>query len=220
MISDALYEPVKQGECRENAVKKTFLSFILLALVACPASAATVAKSYSYFTVRGTTYDQIEDELAKRGPHVSSTGNRHPGATRMAFTTKIGYAQDGSYCRIASATTTVKVQVILPKWRPRRKAEPDVRLFWDTLFADIKRHEEQHVDIAKAHARELETKLKAVGRQKSCEIAQAKVKRVTEAALAKHDRAQAQFDRVETINFESRILRLLRYRIEQSQAKN
>jgi predicted secreted Zn-dependent protease len=137
----------------------------------------------------------------------------------MAFTTRIGYAQEGSSCRIASAATTVKVEVILPKWRPRRKAEPDVRLFWDTLFADIKRHEEQHVDIAKAHARELETKLKATGRQKSCAAAQAKAKAITDATLADHDKAQARFDRVETINFESRILRLLRYRMERAQAK-
>ncbi|KQZ82013.1 peptidase [Mesorhizobium sp. Root157] len=199
-------------------MKKTFLSFILLALGACPASAATVAKSYSYFTVRGTTYDQIQDDLTTHGPHVGGTGTRHPGATRMAFTTKIGYAQERSACRIASAVTTVKVEVILPKWRPRRKAEPDVRLFWNTLFSDIKRHEEHHVDIAKAHARELETKLKAVGRQKTCQMAQAKAKDITDAVLARHDKAQMHFDRVETINFESRILRLLRYRIEQSQA--
>ncbi len=195
-------------------MKKTFLSFIVVALGACPAGAATVAKSYSYFTVRGTTYDRIQDELSRRGPHVGSTGARHPGATRMAFTTRIGYAQERSRCRIASAETTVKAEVILPRWRPRGKAEADVRLFWNTLFADIKRHEEHHVDIARAHARELETKLKAIGRQKSCEAAQAKAKAVTAAVLADHDRAQAQFDRVETINFESRLLRLLRYRIE------
>lgn len=200
-------------------MKKTFLSFIILALGACPASAATVAKSYSYFTVRGSTYEQIQDDLTKRGPHVNGTGTRHPGATRMAFSTRIGYAQESSGCRIASAAVTVKVEVILPKWRPRKKAEPDVRLFWNTLFADIKRHEEHHVDIAKAHARELEKKLKAVGRQKTCEAAQTKAKAVTEGVLASHDKAQMHFDRVETINFESRILRLLRYRIEQSQAQ-
>jgi predicted secreted Zn-dependent protease len=32
--------------------------------------------------------------------------------------------------------------------------------------------------------------------------------------LAKHDDAQERFDRVEGINFENRLLRLLKYRIE------
>ena len=36
--------------------------------------------------------------------------------------------------------------------------------------------------------------------------------------LSKHDRAQEEFDRVETINFERRMLRLMRYRIERMQA--
>jgi predicted secreted Zn-dependent protease len=143
---------------------------------------------------------------------------RHPGATRMAFTTRIGYGQKPGYCQIVSATVTVKVKVILPRWRHPRKADPGVKLFWDTLSADIKRHEESHVVIAKNHARELEDALKASGRQKNCQLAAAKAKEITARILAKHDRAQMQFDRVEGVNFESRILRLLQYRMERIEA--
>ncbi|TIY00317.1 MAG: DUF922 domain-containing protein, partial [Mesorhizobium sp.] len=89
-----------------------------------------------------------------------------------------------------------------------------VRLFWDTLSADIKRHEDRHVEIAKNHARDLEDALKGTYPQKTCQEAKAKAAEIAAAILAKHDRAQMQFDRVETINFESRILRLLRYRME------
>ena len=39
-------------------------------------------------------------------------------------------------------------------------------------------------------------------------------RQVTQKILAKHDRAQVEFDRVEGINFERRIIRLLRYRME------
>lgn len=195
-------------------MKKIFLPLALAAAMAAPAAAETVSKSYSYFGIGGTTFEQIESELFKRGPHVKSTGSRHLGATRMNFTTKIGYANDGRRCRIVSAQTTVKASIVLPKWRQRRRSDSDVRIFWDTLFADIKRHEERHVEIAKAHARELEQALKSPVRYKSCEEAAAKAKEITARVLAKHDRAQLEFDRVEGINFESRLLRLLRYRIE------
>ncbi|TJW42616.1 MAG: DUF922 domain-containing protein, partial [Mesorhizobium sp.] len=112
----------------------------------------------------------------------------------------------------------IKVKVILPEWRRPRKADRDVRLFWDTLSADIKRHEERHVEIAKNHARALEDALKATYPQKTCDAAKAKAAEITAAMLAKHDRAQVQFDRVEGVNFESRILRLLRYRIERTES--
>ncbi|TIO37860.1 MAG: DUF922 domain-containing protein, partial [Mesorhizobium sp.] len=93
-----------------------------------------------------------------------------------------------------------------------------VRLFWDTLSADIKRHEERHVEIAKNHARELEDALKATYPQRTCEAAKAQAAQISAAILAKHDRAQVQFDRVESVNFESRIIRLLRYRMQRTQS--
>jgi predicted secreted Zn-dependent protease len=213
-ISVAPQLAVTQGGIGGNMINRLIVCVALAACTAAPAVAANLVKSYSYFRVGGRTLEEIEDQLAKRGPKVNTTGLRHPGATRMSFSTRIGYAQKSNSCQITSATVTVKARVILPVWRQRRHSDEDVRIFWDTLSADIKRHEERHAEIAKNHARELEDALKATGRQENCQVAAAKVKEITARILAKHDRAQARFDRVEGINFESRILRLLQYRIE------
>ena len=194
-------------------MNRSLLCVLVLALSATPAGAANLVKTYSYFSVGGRTLDDIENQLSKNGPQVKSTGSRHPGATQMAFTTRISYAQTADSCRIADAEVTVKVKVILPQWRRPRKAEPDVRLFWDTLSADIKRHEERHVEIAKNHARALEDALKASYPQKTCEQAKARAAQITAAELARHDQDQVRFDRVEAVNFESRILRLIRNRM-------
>lgn len=194
--------------------KRPLLYALMLAFAALPAGAASLVKTYSYFSIGGRTLDDIGTQLTKLGPQVKSTGMRHPGATQMAFTTRVSYAQKSNSCGIADANVIVKVKVILPEWRRPRKADAGVRLFWDTLSADIKRHEDRHVEIAKNHARELEDALKATYPQKTCDMAKAKAAELTAAILARHDRAQVQFDRVETINFESRILRLLRYRME------
>lgn len=195
-------------------MKRSLACALMLALTALPAGAANLVKTYSYFAIGGRTLDDIETQLSKHGPQVKSTGSRHPGATQMAFTTRIGYAEKPSSCHIAEAIVTVKVKVILPEWRPSRKADTDVKLFWDTLSADIKRHEERHVEIAKNHAKQLEDALKASYPQKTCAEAKAKAAEITSAELARHDQDQVRFDRVESVNFESRILRLLRYRIE------
>ncbi|MER9327455.1 DUF922 domain-containing protein [Mesorhizobium sp. M0488] len=195
-------------------MKTPLLCALLLAAASLPAGAANLVKTYSYFAVGGRTLDDIEAQLSKHGPQVKSTGSRHPGATQMAFTTRISYAGQSGSCRIADAVVTLKVKVILPQWRRPRKADADVRLFWDTLSADIKRHEERHVEIAKNHARDLEDALKATYPQKDCDAAKANAAEITAAVLARHDRAQLRFDRVESVNFESRILRLLRYRMQ------
>lgn len=199
-------------------MKQLLLATLIAAGASLPAQAATVSKTYSYFTITGRTLDEIESQLMSRGPEVKSTGGRHPGATQMEFTTRIGYSEGKGGCSIVSAQVSVKAKVILPRWRQTGKTDADVKLIWDTLSSDIKRHEESHVVIAKNHARELEQALQGIGRQKTCAIAAAKAKATSDKILYRHDRAQEQFDRIEGINFESRIIRLLRYRIERLDA--
>jgi len=199
-------------------MNRTLVTALFVLFAASAADAANLVKTYSYFSIGGRTLDQIQAELSKRGPSVKSTGMRHPGATRMAFTSRIGYAEAPDSCRIVSAAVTVKTEVILPKWRPRGKVAPVMRLFWNTLAADITRHEDRHVEIAKDYGRRLETALLETGKEPNCKVAASKAKEVTAQVLGQHDRAQVEFDRVEMINFESRIIRLMRYRIEQIEA--
>ena len=202
-----------------HAFARLPLAALLLACSVSFAPAATLSKSYSYFTIGGTTLADIEQELATRGPKVNSTGRRHPGATQMEFTSKLGYTESGGRCRVTSAAVTVKAKVILPRWGKRNRADPDTRFIWDTLSADIKRHEESHVVIAKNYARDLESGLKALGRFKTCAAAAEKAKAYTTKMLAEHDAAQDRFDYVEGVNFERRLLRLLQYRMEQAAAQ-
>ena len=189
---------------------------VVLALLAWPAESASLSKSYSYFNIGGKTLDEIQDQLDRRGPKLNSTGRRHPGATLMEFTTRIKYGERGGRCEVTEAEVQVKAKVILPRWRARRGTDSDTRLIWDTLSSDIKRHEESHVIIAKNHARELENALMKLYPQRSCERAADKAKETTNRIMAKHDAAQARFDRIEGINFERRIMRLLNYRMEQA----
>jgi predicted secreted Zn-dependent protease len=191
------------------------LAACTLVLWVLPTAAANLSKTYSYFTVRGTTLDQLQRELSVRGPQVKSTGRRHPGATQMQFTTRLSYTESKGYCRVDKAVVTVTAKVILPRWSERRGADSDVRNLWDTLSRDIKRHEEGHVVIAKNHAAEIESALRRLGRSRSCETLAGKAESVANRILEKHDRKQAEFDRIEGINFESRMSRLLRYRMEQ-----
>lgn len=196
-------------------MRNLLAALALLAVSMPPLSAAELSMSYSYFPIRGRTLPELERQLQLRGPRLESTGQRHPGATNMRFTTQVDYADEGRRCRVADARVTVKAKVILPNWRDRRRADGDVRLIWDTLSRDIKRHEESHLSIAKNHARRLEDTLKGLSSKKDCAAMAGAVEKATAHILAEHDAAQEHFDRVESINFESRMMRLLRYRLEQ-----
>lgn len=172
-------------------------------------------KTITYFDIGGRTAAEIDAELSKKGPLTQSTGGRHPGATQIRFGGDVTYSTSSGRCRIEDATVTLKTKLILPRWKNRNKAPSGLALIWDSLSADIKRHEERHAEIARQHARDLERRLKRLRPESDCNSLQDKVSATTDRITADHDRAQIEFDRIEARNFEDRMARILRYRATQ-----
>lgn len=187
----------------------------LAALAVQPVRAETItSKTFSYFSVGGRTAAELDEELSKRGPMMKHSGSRHPGATRIKWGGSVTYMRHGSRCAVGEAKVTLSTQIILPRWKNRKRATASLALIWDTLSSDIKRHEERHAEIARNHARDLERTLKRLRPEADCERMQARVDRVTADAVAKHDADQARFDRIESKNFNDRMMRLLVHRLK------
>ncbi|RFC66633.1 MULTISPECIES: DUF922 domain-containing Zn-dependent protease [Mesorhizobium] len=178
------------------------------------ASAEALSLSYSYFTIGGATPMDIEAEMGRFGPEIKGSEYRHPGATRMEFSSRIGYRQDQNKCRIVSAQVSIKAKVILPRWKRPRNADAAARLFWDVLSADIVRHEESHLVIGRNHARSLERQLKKLPAQKDCDKLAEQAEVLKEKIMAEHDREQQRFDAIEGKNLEKRLVGKLKRRIE------
>lgn len=179
------------------------------------ADAASIFRKYSYYNITGKTAKELDRSLAKNGPFIQSTGQRHPGASRIELDAKIHYGrEDGKHCKIENAQVNVHAKVFIPRWVNRKRAEPDIALIWDTLVSDIKRHEESHIIIARKHASELEQQAKKLFSRKDCEGLRADIDRLIEKTLDNLNKEQAYFDKVEAINFENRFERLLSYRLE------
>ncbi|QRM55664.1 DUF922 domain-containing protein [Sinorhizobium sp. BG8] len=196
---------------------RTIVIAAALSLPAWPSAGETItSKSFSYFAIGGRTATELDEELAIRGPTMKG-GTRHPGATKIKWGGSVTYVKRGNKCAVGEAKVTLSTRIILPRWKHRRTATPSLALIWDTLSADIKRHEERHAEIARNHAKGLEKTLMALRPESDCERMQARVDRVTADAVAAHDRDQARFDLVESRNFNERMIRLLSYRLKSGQ---
>lgn len=175
-----------------------------------------ISKTYGYFSIGGRTAEDLDSELERRGPLTQATGHRHPGATEISFGGEVTYVERSGRCSVGAAKVTLKTHIILPRWSNRRRAEQDLRFIWDTLSADIKRHEERHAEIARNYARTLEQELQKLRPASNCEQLERQVGATTRRVLGSHDREQVRFDRVESTNFDSRMMRLLKYRQQQN----
>lgn len=192
------------------------LSGVMFLSVPQLASAETVmSKSFSYFRIGGKTAEDLDRELSRHGPMTKSTGTRHPGATEIKFGGEITYVEKSGLCAVGMVKVTLHTKILLPQWTNRRRTTANLALIWDTLSADIKRHEERHAEIARGYARSLDQQLQALRPQKTCEQIQALVTRTTQSIMDAHDKDQLRFDVVESKNFDSRMTRLLKNRIAQ-----
>lgn len=184
-----------------------------LVLAGQPANAATVVRTFEYFTLNGRTAADLDRELYRRGPVLQKTGQRHPGMTKMRFESKIKYGSNGKSCRVVDAQITVYARIYLPRWNQRRTAPADLAMIWDTLSADIKRHEESHISIARTAAGNMERQIKSLPWRSDCNVMRNDISTLTTKLMKEHDLAQVQFDKVEALNFEDRFGRLLSYRL-------
>ncbi|MCZ7463706.1 DUF922 domain-containing Zn-dependent protease [Agrobacterium sp. O3.4] len=176
-----------------------------------------VRKTYSYFSITGKTAADLDQQLSKHGPLTRNTGARHPGATEIKFGGELTYVEKNGQCSVGTAKVLLNTRILLPRWKNRRRTTAELAFIWDTLLADIKRHEERHAEIARTHARSLERQLAALHPQKNCETLQEMVGKITQTVMDEHDRDQLRFDVVESKNFDARMTRLLKNRLEQGQ---
>lgn len=177
-------------------------------------SETVIQKKITYFQIRGKTAEELDKELAYRGPVTKDTGSRHAGATKIKFGGSVTYVQKDGRCYVDRAKVTLSTHLILPQWKNRKGASKELRLIWDTLSRDIKRHEERHAEIARNYARAMEKAFLKLPPQKTCAAMQAMVAKASRDQIAQHDREQMRFDRVEAANFDNRMIRMLGYRLK------
>lgn len=193
------------------------IAALLILASSAPVRGETIIhKSVTYFSIGGKTASDLDREMTSRGPFSRNTGRRHPGATQIKFNGSAKFVATKGRCVIGGAKVSLSTKLILPRWTNRKRATRDMALIWDTLSADIKRHEERHAEIARIHARQLERTILGLSSSRDCPTLKARVNRVSQDAMLAHDKDQQRFDRIESVNFESRMIRLLKYRISKN----
>ena len=201
-----------------NAMARRALTCLLTAGLLYPMMSAQawsetiILKKTTYFSIGGTTAAEIDRNMARLGPISSITGRRHPGVTKIKFNGTATFVAIGNSCRIGRAKVLLSTKLVLPRWINRRKAGSELALIWDTLSADIKRHEQRHAEIARNHAHALEKSIVALPAAQSCDALRGKVKVLSDRTMVAHDRDQQRFDRIEAATFQRRLIRLMRNR--------
>jgi predicted secreted Zn-dependent protease len=191
-------------------MKRTIgIAFLVAAATCVNAGAATISERTTYFAVRGSTLEQLDRELNRKGPTAGTSGDRHPGATQVSFGGRIAYAPDKRGCKVGRTSFTLKLNKILPRWNPPRSASGATVIVWRTLAQDIARHEADHAKIARSYVNRMESAVRNLGPRPTCKAMEAAVDATTARYLKEHEQAQRNFDLIEGREVNWRLKRLL-----------
>jgi predicted secreted Zn-dependent protease len=95
---------------------------------------------------------------------------------------------------LRDATISLSLVVHLPDWQEREQAPAALRKSWDRFLTALTAHEEGHVEISIEHATKLRNELAALTPEASCQELTAKFQDRANAAQARMDRAQEDYD--------------------------
>ena len=99
--------------------------------------------------------------------------------------------------KVRSAQFRLNAKITMPRWKDRAGASDSLQEGFD-MFSDYARaHENVHVKIGEAAAREMEKEVLAIAPQKDCATLEKKVTAVLTKVQAKHHKTQLAFDAAE-----------------------
>ncbi|WP_280109469.1 DUF922 domain-containing Zn-dependent protease [Liberibacter crescens] len=154
----------------------------------------------------------LDEEIYKH----STSGLKHPGIAQIDFDTQLFYKNRNHFCYPSEPVVTLTVRIILPYWKNKKYALPEIALIWDSFSFDIKRHEEHHAEIARIHAHQLYNSLKSLKKTNDCRLFQKNADKITRHHMNIHDKDQHQFDIIDGKNFSRRIRKILVHHIKKS----
>lgn len=131
----------------------------------------------TYYDVEGLSTEAIFNHIERNGP-TDGEGKRGSGLTSVVW----GYEWQGGPeegdCSINSMTIRADMVVTLPRHVQEEQLSAEVKSNWDSYAGGVATHEQTHVDIYEAGAKELQKSMAKIGAQKSCDVLETEIKRV------------------------------------------
>jgi len=149
-----------------------------------PASANT---TYAYYEVTGNTMGELFTSMRRQAPPEGY------GVTRWFISWTTRWEPVGGVCRITQARVNLRTEVRLPRWEPGPDASPELVTQWRTFMEHLRSHENGHLEIAVAAAREVERALRRV-QTPSCISVQGAGNQAAERVVSEYRARQRAYD--------------------------
>jgi predicted secreted Zn-dependent protease len=181
-------------------IARTLTILLALLVASCVAPPPTDVSVRTY-DVMGTTMSALERSLATHGPAVPGLPGRAFAAVETRFMHNFEPEQAGASCRYGrDGRVGIRSEVILPEWRQRDTAPPELREKWDLISRYAVIHEAGHIRISQKYARILEQAYRNASAS-TCAGLEQRMEELIAPIAADHVAEQRRFDETDLPRF-------------------
>jgi predicted secreted Zn-dependent protease len=153
------------------------------------------------YAVSGRTSSALERSVSAHGPTIPGMQGRAFAAVETEFLPYFAPQETQGGCRFnRDGRVALRSEVILPEWRQRETADPELREKWDILAEYAVIHEAGHIRISQKYALQLESAFRAA-RAPNCTELDAKIVENARTIFSAHRAEQLEFDRTDLVRF-------------------
>ena len=148
--------------------------------------------TYSTYQLRGLSLEAIHDDL-----HRVAKRDRDgiiEGEVADHWDWKFKFTAAENSCRVSSDEIILKLNILLPAWVDEGRADPAVRVAWNTYFQELKAHEDGHKTIALDAAERITKMTHGATSPGSCTAMEQSLNRAAKQIVENAEKAQDQLD--------------------------
>ncbi len=169
-------------------IRRAALLFYALAMTGCATSPGVTT---GYYDIEGNDDRALDRSISQLGP---MGGHAFAATELQILPIEITTTETEFGCAVGNASFKVKANIILPRWKDRSQASPDLRAGFDNYAEYAVLHEKTHVRIAEAAAIVMGAAVKKIPAQKNCDELYRQVKLTIAKVQKKHNSLQLEFD--------------------------
>jgi predicted secreted Zn-dependent protease len=162
-----------------------------------PASSVEVTSDVSYYTVQGSSEEELRQQLYALGPYSERLGERVLATTGYEMSVDWTMSEADGRCSLSEAAVALDLGYIYPRWEPPPDVAEDLIIKWNDFITRVAEHEKQHGQIAVDCAHELAAAVVALPPQPSCSALTDSVRTAVDEMYTACDARQLQFDEEE-----------------------
>ena len=167
--------------------------FCVLVAAACTPVGERTQLSVGYYSIAGSTFEELDQQIALHGPSVSRSG-RALAATNIRMLPEFNFVFANGACKVGSARVDVQAHVTLPRLATPERIKQGLSRTWNNLEQYARLHESVHVAIADSYALKAEKTVSALPPEKDCQTLRGNAILAFRKLMAEHEREQIQFD--------------------------